>query len=199
MTTLPHSEACERNKAPILEVLQRYLTQPGTVLEIGAGTGQHAVYFAQHLPHLRWQPSDQHQYLAGIRAWLEAYPQDNLQPPLELDVAALPWPELGPVDAVFTANTLHIMGWREVELTFEQVGKLLDPGQYFMCYGPFNQNGEYTSDSNQRFDQMLRQRDPASGIRDLVDLKALADAAGMILIEQCPMPANNQVLVWQSV
>ena len=195
---LPWSEACERNKGPILEVLSAVLTEPLTVLEIGSGTGQHAVYFSQQMPHLRWQPSDQQAYLAGLCARIEAEGGDNLLPPVELDVLRAPWPdEARRVATVFSANTLHIMSWPAVVATFAGVGEMLAPGQWFLSYGPFSEDGRHNSDSNREFDAFLRQRDPASGIRDIRDLETLAGEHGLVLTRRWSMPANNRILGWQ--
>lgn len=195
---LQWSEACERNKGPILEVLEAELKAPLTVLEIGSGTGQHAVYFSQQLPHLRWQPSDQGEYLAGLCARVEQEGGDNLLPPVALDVLCASWPdEARRAEAVFSANTLHIMSWPAVVATFAGVGEVLAPGQWFLSYGPFSEEGRHNSDSNREFDAFLRQRDPASGIRDIRDLEALAAEHGLVLTRRWPMPANNRILGWQ--
>jgi SAM-dependent methyltransferase len=183
----PFSEACERNRAPILAVLKRVFADRRRVLEIGSGTGQHAAYFAPELPHLVWLASDVAENLPGIRAW-----GSN---PIELDVGK-PWPEVD-ADAVFSANTCHIMSWPQVEGLFAGVGRLLPAGGVFALYGPFNYHGEHTSESNARFDAMLRARDPASGLRDLDDIQRLAQAAGLGLAEDNAMPANNRLLVFQ--
>jgi SAM-dependent methyltransferase len=193
--TKPFSEACEQNKVPILAVLREAFAQRRAVLEIGAGTGQHAVYFAAELPHLQWYASDVAQHHAGIAAWLAEYPGDNLSGPCELDVSQQPWPEFD-VDAVFSANTAHIMDWPGVERMFAGVGRLLAPGGVFCLYGPFNYHGEYTSDSNARFDQFLRTRDPASGIRDIDDLERLGEQHALQLVRDYEMPVNNRLLRW---
>jgi SAM-dependent methyltransferase len=196
---LPFSEACERNKGPILEVLRRWLaTNAGIVLEVGAGTGQHAVHFARHLPHLTWQPTEQAEHLAMLGARIGAEGPANLLPPLELDVAREPWPgDEDGVDAVFTANTFHIVSWAEVQAFFRGVGRLLRPDGLLFVYGPFRYGGQYTSYSNQSFDEALRARDPRSGIRDFEAVAALALAQGFELVEDVAMPANNQTLVWR--
>lgn len=186
----PYSEASERNRAPILAILKRVFADRKRVLEIGSGTGQHAAYFAPELPHLVWQASDVAENLPGVRAWVSD------PPPIELDVGGV-WPALA-IDAVFSANTCHIMSWPQVESLFAGVGRLLPPGGVFALYGPFNYHGEHTSDSNARFDAMLRSRDPASGLRDFDDIAALAKRAGLILLEDNAMPANNRLLVWRS-
>lgn len=183
----PFSEASERNRAPILAVLKRVFKDTKRVLEIGSGTGQHAAYFAADLPHLVWQASDVAQHLPGIREWI-AHPE-----PIELDVDK-PWPPVQ-ADAVFSANTCHIMSWPQVGRMFAGVGGLAPA--VFALYGPFNYNGRHTSESNARFDAALRARDPSSGIRDVEALKELAASIGYSLDEDNAMPANNRLLVWR--
>lgn len=191
----PFSQACENNKEPILEVLRQYFAEVDLVLEIGSGTGQHAVHFARHLPHLTWQTSDQSMYLPGVRSWLDWAGLDNTPEPLELDVNR-DWP-IESAPAVFSANTLHIMSWKEVCLFFQRLDWLLPPAGVLCIYGPFNYGGEYTSDSNARFDQWLKQRDPLSGIRDFESVNEQAIAAGLALLTDRAMPANNRCLVWE--
>lgn len=192
----PFSQACENNKRPILEVLRRHLADVHELLEIGSGTGQHAVFFAAELPHLVWQPSDRRENHDGILAWIRESGRDNVRPPLELDVSDEPWP-ITSTAAVFSANTCHIMSWEEVVDFFTGVGRILKPGGRFCLYGPFNYGGRYTSESNAVFDQMLRRRDPLSGIRNLEDLDDQAARAGLHQIEDNEMPANNRLLVWR--
>ncbi len=189
------SEACERNKGPILQILAGAYARTRAVLEIGSGTGQHAVHFATHLPHLTWQPSDRAEYLPGLRERIAREGPPNLRPALELDVRELPW-RIEPVDAVFTANTLHIMGWDAVEDFFRGVGSILSPPGVVCIYGPFRYRGAYTSDSNAQFDGYLKARDPDSGIREFEDVDRLARAQGLHLSADHAMPANNQLLVW---
>jgi SAM-dependent methyltransferase len=193
---LPYSEACERNRHPILEVLRTAFADRRRVLEIGAGTGQHAVHFARHLPWLAWQPSDRREYLAGLAARVAAEGPPNLAPPVEFDVLASPWPVFE-ADAVFSANTLHIMSWRAVEALFAGVGSLLPAGGVLAVYGPFHYGGRATSDSNAAFDAMLRERDPESGVRDFEAVDVLARVAGLELQADHAMPANNRLLVWR--
>jgi cyclopropane fatty-acyl-phospholipid synthase-like methyltransferase len=191
----PFSQACENNKQPILEQLIHYFKNASEVLEIGSGTGQHAVHFAKHLPHLVWQTSDQLAYHEGIMAWLADAQLPNIKAPLELDVCQ-PWPPLT-VDGVFSANTAHIMHWSMVEKMFEGVGRLLTQGQYFCLYGPFNRDGHFTSASNQAFDASLKARDNQMGIRDIDQLLPLALSHHLALCAEHQLPANNQLLVWQ--
>jgi SAM-dependent methyltransferase len=196
---LPFSEACERNKGPILEVLQRWLGQrPGVVLEIGAGTGQHAVHFARNLQHLSWQPTERLESLASLAARIEVEGSCNLLAPVELDVEQGTWPcDADSVDAVYTANTLHIVSWPQVQALFRGVGRVLRDDGLLIVYGPFRYGGQFTSHSNAVFDEALRSRDTLSGIRDFEAVDALAAAQGLRLVEDCAMPANNQTLVWR--
>jgi len=207
MMTKPHAESCERNSAPILQVLQQQLGHAHHVLEIGSGTGQHAVHFAAAMPWLRWQASDHRDHLSGIGQWLDEAGLPNTPPALELQAVAggglQPLPAL-PVhegvagfDAVFTANTLHIMGWEQVQAVFAGLPRLMAPDALFIAYGPFNYNGAFTSDSNRNFDGWLKARDPRSGIRDFEAVDALARAQQLALCEDVAMPANNRCLVWR--
>jgi SAM-dependent methyltransferase len=191
----PFSEACERNREPILELLKVILAGSKAVLEIGSGTGQHAAYFAPALPHLVWQPSDVAENLAGIRLWRAEANASNLLDPLELDVEGL-WPRLE-VDAAYSANTSHIMSWPQVEQLFRGVGRLLPPGGAFALYGPFRYDGRHTSESNARFDAMLRSRDPASGLRDYEAVVELASRNTLCLERDYAMPANNRLLAFR--
>lgn len=195
---LPFSEACERNKAPIIAVLRELLAERTAVVEIGAGTGQHAVHFARQLPHLVWQPTDRSDYLPGLAARVAAEGAPNLRPPLELDVLRPEWPPLC-ADAVYSANTLHIMSWPEVEAFFRGVGRLLATGGTLTVYGPFRYRGTFTTPSNAAFDRMLRERDAASGIRDFEAVDRLAARAGLEFLSDITLPANNQLLVWRRV
>lgn len=191
-----YSEACERNKGPILEILRRELIGAHRVLEIGSGTGQHAVHFARHLPWLVWQPTDREDYFPDLEARLTLEGTPNLEPPQLLDVRNDSW-SIGRVDAVFSANTLHIMSWDAVKDFFRGAGKTVAGGGRLCVYGPFRYNGDYTSDSNARFDQHLKLNDPDSGIRDFEAVTALAEARGFRLLHDYAMPANNQLLVWE--
>ena len=191
----PYSESCDQNRAPILEMLRHELVGRSRLLEIGSGTGQHAVYFAPEFPDLLWQTSDVAGAHEGILVWLRDAGSANILPPLALDVCRDRWPA-SRYDAVFSANTVHIMAWPEVECLFAGVGRTLEAGGVFCLYGPFNYEGRYTSASNERFDEWLKQRDPASGIRDFEQLQALARAAGLKLKGDYEMPVNNRTLVW---
>ena len=189
------SEACERNKQPILGVLVDELAGSSRVLEIGSGTGQHAVHFARRLRHLEWQPTDRAHYLPDLAARIAEEGTPNLLAPLELDVLHERWPPLT-VDAVYSANTLHIMSWAEVEAFFSGVGNVLSADGMLVVYGPFRYAGNFTSESNAAFDRSLRERDPASGIRDIEALNRLAEAQSLVLTADHATPANNQLLVW---
>jgi SAM-dependent methyltransferase len=193
---LPFSDACERNKGPILGVLRAAFADRTRVVEIGAGTGQHAVHFARHLPHLRWQPTDRADCLPGLVARIAAEGPSNLSAAVELDVSQQPWPALRG-DAVYSANTLHIMSWPAVEALFAGLPAILQAGGVLAIYGPFKYAGQFTTESNAAFDAMLRERDPASGLRDFEAVSALADAAGLALVADRAMPANNQLLIWR--
>ena len=195
---LPFSEACERNKGPILEVLRSVLTGPAQVLEIGSGTGQHGVHFARHLPHVVWQPSDRLEHLAALNDRIRAEGSSNLLPPIALDVTQTAWPAWK-FDAVYSANTLHIMSWDEVLSFYVGVGSILSVGGTLVVYGPFRYAGRFTTASNAAFDQSLRERDPCSGIRDFEAVDALAAAQGLELLADHALPANNQLLVWARV
>ncbi|MGQ9424754.1 DUF938 domain-containing protein [Gilvimarinus sp. F26214L] len=192
----PFSQACENNKQPILDVLQRVFADRTQVLEIGSGTGQHAVYFAEKMPHLHWQTSDLPENHPGIVEWLNDAKLPNLSKPIVLDADQQPW-RVEPVDAVFSANTLHIMSWTQVQRFFKALPSVTRPGAVIAIYGPMNYNGNFTSDSNRNFDAWLKQRGAHQGIRDFESVNALAEEAGLNLLEDNPMPANNRLLVWK--
>jgi SAM-dependent methyltransferase len=197
---LPFSAACERNREPILAVLREAFRDRHEVLEIGSGTGQHAVYFAAALPRLRWQPTERTAQLAGLGARLALEGPTNLRPALALDLAQPAWPA-GPAgglrwDAAFSANTLHIVAAPLVERFFAGLGAALAANARLAVYGPFRYRGRFTTASNADFDAALRQRDPASGIRDVEWIDSLAAAQGFQLEADHPMPANNQLRVW---
>jgi Protein of unknown function (DUF938) len=194
----PYSQSCENNKVLILSVIKEVFNKPATVWEIGSGTGQHACYFASELSHLIWQPTDVAENLPGINAWRDEARLTNLNLPIALDVTSAIWPCEG-MDAVFTANTLHIMSWEQVEMLFDRFQAYLNPLARICIYGPFNYNGKYTSDSNANFDQWLKNRDPLSGIRDFEAVMGLAENAGLRLIKDNAMPANNRLLVLQNI
>ena len=194
-TDKPHSPSCDRNREPILEVLREHFADRRQVLEIGSGTGQHAVFFAAALPHLIWQASDRRENLVGIQMWLTEAALPNTPPPLELDVNGA-WPRQR-FDAVFSANSLHIMGWAEVERLFSGLGNVLADDAKLVVYGPFNYSGQFTSESNAKFEVWLKERGAHQGIRDFEAVNALAEAIGLRLGEDRAMPANNRCLVWR--
>jgi SAM-dependent methyltransferase len=191
----PFSPACERNREPILAVLRESLAHSRHVLEIGSGTGQHAVHFAGALPHLVWQASDVAEHHPGIRLWLAEAGLPNTPAPLAINVNQ-PFPD-GRYDAVFTANTLHIMSWAEVQQLFAALPGRLEPGGRLVVYGPFKHRGQFSTESNAQFDAQLRQGQPHRGIRDFEAVDALAAAAGLRLLEDRAMPANNRCVLWQ--
>jgi len=192
----PFSQACENNKAPLFAHLGPLLADKTRVLEIGSGTGQHAVWFAPQLPHLVWQPSDVAENHGAINAWLKAFPAANLLPPITLDVSRSAWPTAS-FDAVYSANTVHIMAWPEVEIMFEEVADMLPPFGLFCLYGPMMYHGQHTSVSNQQFDLHLRATVSCRGIREFHALNTLARNGGLILVDDHPLPANNRLVVWQ--
>jgi SAM-dependent methyltransferase len=189
------SAAAERNKGPILEVIAREFADTRRVLEIGSGTGQHALFFATRLPHLIWQPSDTGEYLPTLRERLRQEHRVNLSPLIELDVRNHPWP-VASVDGIFSANTLHIMSWSSVQEFFRGVGQALSVPGVLCVYGPFRYGGQCTTQSNAQFDEYLRLRDPASGIRDFEAVDELARREGLRPTADHAMPANNRLLVW---
>lgn len=194
MSEKPFSESCERNKEPILAILRTLFTQPARILEIGSGSGQHAVHFAAELLHVIWQTSDLPANHPGIQAWLDEAALPNALAPLALDVNG-PWP--GPAyDGVFTANTLHIVARDEGEKLIAGASRLLQAGGRLVIYGPFNYHGGFTSDSNARFDAWLKNRDPRSGIRDFEAVAKCAEINGLRLAADHAMPANNRLLVF---
>lgn len=195
MAERPYAEYAARNAAPILEILQREFGSASHVLEIGSGTGQHAVAFAAAMDHLHWQTSDLDENHAGIRAWIDGSGIENIAPPLSMDVRDA-GVERGAYDAAFSSNTAHIMGIDAVERMFFLVGETLRPGGVFCLYGPFRQGGEFNSQSNADFDANLRQRDFVMGIRDIEKLDEFALAAGLQRVRFYAVPSNNNVAVW---
>ncbi len=190
-----YSAACDQNKDPILKVIKPLLLNAKSVLEVGSGTGQHCVYFAKELPHLTWQASDQSMYLPSVSAWIDDAKLANTPKELELNVD-LDWPE-DKYQAIYSANTVHIMSWEMVLNFFKGVGQVLDKGGVFILYGPFNYQGQYTSQSNANFDLWLKDQNPLSAIRDFESLDELAKLHNLILTDDIEMPANNRVLVWK--
>ena len=189
----PYSESCEQNREPILSVIKPILEAAGSVLEVGSGTGQHAVYFASMMPHLHWYTSDCASHLQGINLWIAEAGLGNVHAPFELDVSSSSWP-LFDVDAIFSANSFHIMSELDAENMMAGSGLLLKAQGSLIIYGPFNYDGEYTSESNRRFDDWLKGGDPESGIKDFEWINELASQHGMTLVKDYEMPANNRIL-----
>ena len=192
----PFAQSCVENRDPIYSVLAPRVEGCETLLEIGSGTGQHAVYFGAELSDLTWQTSDRRENHGGILAWLAEAGLPNVRPPLALDVLSDTWPA-GSFDGAFSANTAHIMSENAVVAMFGGIGQVLRPGGLFLLYGPFNYDGRFTAPSNASFDVSLRQRDPSMGIRDLSWLREIAESSGLMLAEDIEMPVNNRTLVWR--
>lgn len=192
----PFAPACERNQDVILEVLKEAFASCGSVLEIGSGTGQHAVYFGRHLPHLTWLPGDLESMHAGINMWLAEAQLENVRPPIVLDVDEPVWP-VSAVDGVFSANVLHIVSWEQGKNLIAGAARVLNPGGVLCVYGPFNYNGDFTSPSNARFELWLKGRDPQSGIRDFEKVRDTALEHGLVLDKDYTMPANNRILTFR--
>lgn len=191
----PNAPSTEKNRDPILAVLRELFADRRNVLEIGSGTGQHAIHFCAQLPHLTWQTSDRPDFLPGIRAWLAEAALPNVLPPCEFDVLGS-WPN-GRYDGVYSANTLHIMSWAAVEALFAGLPTVLKPGGLLLIYGPFMVDGRHISESNAAFDQSLREKAPHQGVRDVAAVDALARQSRLELVEQRAMPSNNFVLLWR--
>jgi cyclopropane fatty-acyl-phospholipid synthase-like methyltransferase len=192
-----HAPATERNREPILEVLARVLPKTGRVLEIGAGTGEHAVFFAAALPGLRWQPTDADQdQRASIEAHREEAALPNLLPPSALDVRDAEW-GVGQVDAILSANMIHIAPFAATEGLLAGAARHLRPGGVLVLYGPFREHGAFEAPSNEAFDESLRSRNPEWGIRDLETITVRAAALGLVREERVAMPANNLLLVFR--
>ncbi|MBA6352046.1 DUF938 domain-containing protein [Colwellia sp. BRX9-1] len=197
----PFSQACENNKSPILNVLTKVFASAKHVLEIGSGTGQHAAFFGPNLPHLTWQTSDLLINHQGINAWLDESKWLNVKRPVVVDLNRT-WPKLNqnaPLDGVYTANTLHIISWPLVVKFFEGLAQNLSSSANICIYGPFNYQGQFSSESNADFDVWLKERDKNSGIRDIEAVLLLATGAGLELIDDHPMPANNRLLVFSKI
>ncbi|REL28477.1 DUF938 domain-containing protein [Thalassotalea euphylliae] len=189
--------SCERNKAVIWQAIAPFLADKKSLLEIGSLSGQHACFFSAPLPELTWQCSDISFNLAPLSANIKQHGSAKVLPPIELDVANNQhWPRQ-PFDVIYTANSLHIMSWQHVVACFANMPSSANAGTLFIAYGPFNFNGQYSSESNAEFDIWLKERDSQSAIRDFEAVDALAQQAGMSLVTNIDMPANNQLLVWQ--
>ena len=197
MTIQPHSPAAERNKTPILEVLQKVLPDNGLVLEIASGSGQHLFHFAKALPQLTWQPSEFKSELnQWIQSQLDQHSWPNIKAPLQLDVMQSPWP-VDYADAVININMIHITPWTATEALFAGAGRILTSNGILFCYGPYRRFGGHTAPSNQAFDQQLRAQNPDWGIRDIEELEILANEAQLKLVEIIDMPSNNFSLIFR--
>ena len=196
MTTIPYSSASERNQQPILDQLGSVFIEAETVLEIGSGTGQHAVFFTRHAKKLCWQPTDRAENLPGLEAQFKAAANRQILAPLKLDVLTDRWPRMS-YGAIFSANTAHIMPWVAVQAMFAGVALRLKDGAKFCLYGPFNVMGAFTSAGNAQFDASLRAQNPQMGIRDMGDIETLANAHQLVLSKETPMPANNFILIFE--
>lgn len=196
MAAAPFAAAADRNAAPILEALEIELRSAQRVLEIGSGTGQHAVRFGARLRWLEWQTSDLAENHAAIQAWIDESGLSNILPPLALDVLD-EQSDLPPCDAVFSANTAHIMPIVAVERMFGLAGTVLEDGGLFCLYGPFRFAQRFSTPSNASFDAALRERDPAMGIRDLERLDGFARESGLTVLRRYAMPANNELVIWR--
>lgn len=197
LASKPFAQSSEENKQVILQAIEPFLAAKKSVLEIASGTGQHAVYFAEQMPHLLWQTSDLAESHAGIRMWLADAQLPNVLEPLELNVSQFNWPD-SRYDAVFSANSLHIMSEQQVADLFKNISQVLQEEAVVMIYGPFNYNGQFTSESNANFDIWLKQRNPNSGIKDFEWCNNLAVQAGLRLVKDIEMPVNNRILVWRN-
>ncbi len=189
----PYSESCDQNKSSILSIIEPIFSNCHEILEIGSGTGQHAVCFAGKMSHLHWRCSDCEPYIAGINQWINESEVTNVVAPISLDVSKSEWP-VGHVDAIFTANSIHIMHDQDVVNLLKGAGALLSKGGHLEIYGPFNYDGLLTSASNKSFEQWLKDRDPLSGIKDFEVIVELASNNGLIFYEDYEMPANNRIL-----
>jgi SAM-dependent methyltransferase len=190
------SPSSARNRGPILDVLRRVLPQKGLVFEVASGTGEHAIHFAQHLPHLTWQPSDADaQARASIAAWIDAEHPANVLPPLALDVTSPSWP-IDRADAVVCINMIHIAPWEAAEALLRGAARVLPQGGVLFLYGPYKRDGRHTAPSNATFDEDLRRRNPAWGVRDLGEVEKTAASCGLRLREAVAMPANNLSVIF---
>lgn len=192
----PYSAACDRNKAPILDVLKKFITKDDrNLLEVGSGTGQHAVYMAPFFPLLNWYPTDVKENLPGMQLWFDEYQVSNIQAPLILKVGVDQFPAMD-IDVIYTANTFHIMSWQECLILMDMMSRKLRKGGRVLIYGPFKYNDQFTSSSNEAFDLQLKQRQPLSGIRSFEHINQFMKEHGLVLRCDQSMPANNQLLVF---
>lgn len=197
MKEIPFSEACERNKEPILEVLQEVLKPiHRSVVEVGAGTGQHATFFAQAFPHIKWTPTEVYANLPHLNKLVQESGLKNLTPPFKMKVGEDDIP-IRTYDVIYTANTFHIMSWKDCKTFMKLMGHRLEKGGLAIIYGPFNYGGKFISKSNEEFDTWLKGRDPASGVRNFEDVNNTMKKNGFELVEDYEMPANNSTLVYR--
>lgn len=197
MKVVPFSEACERNKKPILEVLQKVLRPfHRYVIEIGSGTGQHATFFAQALSGVQWTPTEVYENLAHLNKVVQESGIKNLTSPFKMKVGEDDFP-IRTYDVIYTANTFHIMAWKDCKTLIKLMGHRLQEGGLVIIYGPFNYGGKFSSPSNEEFDAWLKKRDPASGIRNFEDLQKAMEKNGFELAGDYEMPANNRTLVYR--
>lgn len=192
-----HAPATLRNREPIREVLARVFGEPSLILEVASGTGEHAVYFAEHLPHLQWQPSDlDEDLLASIEAYREEAALPNVRPPLRLDASSDAWP-IDHADGILSCNMIHIAPIAAAEGLIRGAARILKKGGALVLYGPFREGGRHTAESNERFDADLRARNPEWGVRDLDEIAAKALEHGLVHEETVRMPANNLTVVFR--
>jgi hypothetical protein len=192
-----HAPATQRNREPILAVLARVLAAPGVVLEIASGSGEHAAFFGKRLPHLTWQPSDiEAELLESIDGWVAEAEATNVRPAVLLDVTSEAWP-VEPLQGIFCANMIHIAPVEACEGLLRGAARHLVPGGAFVLYGPFREGGVHTAESNARFDEDLKARNPSWGVRNLDDVVARASELGLVHVETVRMPANNLTVVFR--
>ncbi len=191
-----YSPAAEKNKTPVLEVLRERLAPTARVLEVGSGSGQHALHFTEALPELRWQPTEHPAVMPALEANLGAAGREAILPPLALDLAADSWP-IGPFDGVYAANVMHIVSVPLGEALLRGAASVLGEGGQLLLYGPYRFGGAFTTESNAEFDQWLKARDPASGVRDFEAAAAAAEAVGLVFADNRAMPSNNQLLCFR--
>jgi cyclopropane fatty-acyl-phospholipid synthase-like methyltransferase len=191
-----YSQAAENNKAPIADIMGKHLPPDGSLLEIGSGAGQHALYMSHRFPGITWLPSEREAVVPVLRANLALYESNNIQPPLVLDLADFSW-RGDPVDAVYAANVMHIVSEPLGDRLVQLAADALRSSGLLMLYGPYKYNGQFTTESNATFDQWLKDRDPASGVRDFEAVIATAQCSGLTLTQDYAMPANNQMLIFE--
>lgn len=197
-TDKQHAPSAARNREPIARVLERILPHPIKVLEIASGSGEHAVYFAEQIPWLSWQPTEREpDRIASIEAWRQESGLSNVAPAMRLDVLQQPWP-VDEAGAIFCSNMIHIAPWEATEGLIRGAAKVLPSGGLLILYGPFREGDRHTAESNRRFDEELKAKDPSWGVRDRFEVEALARGEGLILQELVPMPANNMILVFEN-